>query len=310
MLNIWEIINNKDKNYYKKLAKKHVVRWYLIFLLLSLTIIISWTPDFLKLFKSLKLSDIINYILLIFYILFLFWLPFLWSLYLGIRVFKYKWNEGFKLYFKSILVLLLFLPLLFFPLITFWRNVGYLSEWLLIIYSIYASISLIFFIISYNLINKPEIKTALYNKMYSFVFWIALLFFILNSWHYVYEYSNMWNITSKYEYRYSECIESGENPSIKRVYWDGVNIIVKAKISMNCWVKTQRWIVDIENWKIILNINSKITNWFYLCICDFDSSFKIKNVVKEDYKIVLNVNNFEIDNLTFLKNWEIKDQKK
>lgn len=310
MSDVWEIIksmtNIKDKNYYKDLAKKHVVRWYLFFLILSLTISIVSILNYLK-YDSFYSY---NFILIICYILFFFWLPFLLSLYIGISIFKYKWYKWIKLYWKTFLILFLLSPILGLPFINFYEENWIIINFLFFLFCIYLMFSLIFLIISYTLINKSEAKTLFYNKIYYVIISILLLLFFYHTCSYLYEQFNFWNITDKYEYSYSKCEVDDIywlTDIINKVYREGPNIILKAKISMNCWVDTQKWKVIIKDW----NINMDVQGHYWamtLCICDFKSSFKVKDVEKKDYDISFKVDDREIDRFTFLKNWEIKDK--
>lgn len=142
------------------------------------------------------------------------------------------------------------------------------------------------------------------------IFWVILFIISLSQINYYFDFFNP-NINENYEYTYSECERidhSWDKNLVNNIYWESWNLIVKSKIDLNCSIEKQRWLVDIKNNVITLDINASSRSGFAFCQCNYDTEFKIKNISKDDYNIVLNKEWYEIDNFIFQGNWVVLDK--
>lgn len=151
------------------------------------------------------------------------------------------------------------------------------------------------------------------NKYVLFSFILIIIYFLFLIVKYdvhISIYKNE-NINENYEYTYSKCNWSDyswNNNLVNSIYWEKWNLIVKTKIDLNCGVDRQKWLVNITNGNIILDINPAWNPDLTACDCDFDTKFKIKNISQKDYNIILNKEWNKIDSFTFKKNWVVVDK--
>jgi len=99
----------------------------------------------------------------------------------------------------------------------------------------------------------------------------------------------------------------GFSDYIKEAKWNGDELIIKSVVEINCCTERLEGKYNVEGDNLILDIKGGFCLAYAMCVCSHDTEFKIDNLEKKNYKIVLRVHDREEDYLYLKPDNSISD---